>query len=70
MLLSVINVAIKFVLAETDILQCFKTLPVKIFMDDLSLKSKNVDEFQIVLELNSLVLKWVRMSSKTSKSTT
>lgn len=57
LLLSAINVAIKFILAETNILQYFKTLTVTIFMHDLSLKSKNVDELHIVLELNSFVLK-------------
>ena len=46
-LLPAINVAIKSILAETNISRCFKTLPVKTFMDDLSLKLKNVDELPL-----------------------
>ena len=64
------NVAIKFILAEANIMQCYKTPPVKDFMDDLFLKLKNVGEVQILLDRTSCVLKWARMSLKASKSKT
>ena len=51
------NVAIKFILAEANIMQCYKTPPVKDFMDDLFLKLKNVGEVQILLDRTSCVLK-------------
>ena len=50
------NVAIKFILAEVNIMQCYKTPPLKAFMDDLFLKSKNVDELRILLDQTSFVL--------------
>ena len=64
------NVAIEFILAEANVMQCYKTPPVKAFMDDLFLKSKNVDELQILLDRTNCVLKWARMSLKASKSKT
>ena len=39
-------------------------------MDDLFLKSKNVDELQVLLDRTSCVLEWARMSLKASKSKT
>ena len=47
--LSALNVAIEFILADANSLQCFKTLLVKAFMDDLFLEAKNVDELQILV---------------------
>ena len=38
--LTPVNVAIQFLLAETNIMQCYQTLPLKAFMDDLFLKWK------------------------------
>lgn len=47
--MSATNVAIEFILADANSLQCFKTLLVKAFMDDLFLEAKNVDELQILV---------------------
>ena len=43
LLLSAKYVAVEFILAEANILQCYKPPPVKAFIDDLFLKSKYVD---------------------------
>lgn len=43
------NVEIEFILPKANIMQCYKTPPVKAFMDDPLLKSKNVDELQILM---------------------
>ena len=50
MFLSAKIVAIKFILAEANILKCLKSSPLRSFMDDLSDKSTNFDELQIQVD--------------------